>query len=78
MRNSCDHGVEMPDVRECFMKAAVFGLVTISVCAYQGFNAHRMQGATGARAVSAATTRAVVLSSILVLAADYVITSFLI
>ena len=76
--SAVERAVEMPDVRECFMKAAVFGLVTISVCAYQGFNAHRMQGATGARAVSAATTRAVVLSSILVLAADYVITSFLI
>ncbi|MDB6117992.1 MAG: transporter permease, partial [Verrucomicrobiaceae bacterium] len=45
---------------------------------YQGYNAHRSQSASGARAVSAATTRAVVLSCIVVLAADYVITSFLI
>lgn len=73
-----ERAVEMQDVRECFLKASVFGLLTIALCAYQGFNAHRCKGATGARAVSASTTRAVVLSSITVLAADYVITSFLV
>lgn len=76
--SAVERAVEMPDVRECFTKAVVFGLLTVSLCAYHGFNAHRSRGATGARAVSAATTRAVVLSSILVLAADYVITSFLV
>jgi phospholipid/cholesterol/gamma-HCH transport system permease protein len=50
----------------------------MSVCAYNGFNAGRRPGVTGARAVSASTTAAVVQSSILVLAADYVITSFLV
>ena len=50
----------------------------MSICAYQGFHAHRIRGATGARAVSAATTKAVVISSIAVLVADYVITSVLI
>lgn len=70
--------MESEDVRECLLKAVTFGLLTISICAYQGFHAHRIRGATGARAVSAATTKAVVLSSIAVLAADYVITSFLI
>jgi phospholipid/cholesterol/gamma-HCH transport system permease protein len=48
------------------------------LCAYHGFNAHRCRSGTGARGVSASTTRAVVQSSIIVLAADYVITSFLI
>ena len=41
-------------------------------------NAHRRRGSTGARAVSASTTRAVVFSSIVVLAADYLITSLLV
>jgi phospholipid/cholesterol/gamma-HCH transport system permease protein len=50
----------------------------MSLCAYHGFNAHRCRSATGARAVSASTTRAVVHSSIVVLVADYVITSFLV
>ncbi|MBU3666664.1 MAG: ABC transporter permease [Chthoniobacterales bacterium] len=76
--SSVERAVESKDVRECLLKALVFGLLTISICAYQGFHAHRVRGATGARAVSAATTKAVVYSSIVVLAADYVITSFLI
>ena len=59
-------------------KCLTFGALTIGICAYQGFHAHRIRRATGARAVSAATTKAVVISSIAVLAADYVITSFLV
>jgi phospholipid/cholesterol/gamma-HCH transport system permease protein len=76
--SSVERAVESKDVRESSMKAATFGLLTISVCAYHGFNAHRCRSAVGARAVSASTTRAVVHSSIIILAADYVITSFLV
>lgn len=76
--SAVNNAVEPRDVRECFTKAAVFGLLTIAICAYNGFNAHRRRGSTGARAVSASTTRAVVLSSITVLAADYLITSLLV
>jgi len=76
--SSVERAVGPADIRECFTKAAIFGLLTISICAYHGFNAHRCRSATGARAVSASTTRAVVHSSIVVLAADYVITSFLV
>lgn len=76
--SAVERAVESPDVRECFTKAAVFGLLTIAQCSYHGFNAHRCRSATGARAVSASTTRAVVQSCITVLAADYVITSFLV
>jgi phospholipid/cholesterol/gamma-HCH transport system permease protein len=76
--SSVERAVGSSDVRECFLKAAIFGLLTISLCAYHGFHADRCKSATGARAVSAATTRAVVHSSIIVLVADYVITSFLV
>ena len=76
--SSVERAIESQDVRECFTKAATFGLLTIALCAYPGFNAHRCRSATGARAVSASTTRAVVQSSIIVLAADYIITSFLV
>lgn len=72
------NAVQPQDVRECFTKAAVFGLLTIATCSYNGFNAHRRRTSIGARAVSASTTRAVVLSSIIVLAADYLITSLLV
>ncbi len=76
--SAVERAVESEDVRECLLKAVTFGLLTISICAYCGFHAHRASGVTGARAVSAATTKAVVLSCIVVLAADYVITSFLV
>ena len=76
--SAVERAVESQDVQECFTKAVVFGLLTIALCSYHGFNAHRCRSATGARAVSASTTRAVVQSSITVLAADYVITSFLV
>jgi phospholipid/cholesterol/gamma-HCH transport system permease protein len=76
--SSVGRAIEAADVRECFIKATVFGILTMSICAYHGFHADRCRSATGARAVSASTTRAVVHSSIIVLAADYVITSFLV
>lgn len=76
--SAVERAIEAQDVQECFTKAAVFGLLTIGLCCYHGFNAHRCRSATGARAVSSSTTRAVVQSCIIVLAADYVITSFLV
>jgi phospholipid/cholesterol/gamma-HCH transport system permease protein len=76
--NAVFNAVAPQDVSECFIKSAVFGLLTIAICSYNGFNAHRRRGVTGAQAVSASTTRAVVFSSIVVLAADYLITSLLV
>ena len=66
------------DVRECLLKAFVFGLVTIAICCHSGFTTHRRAGVAGSRAVSVSTTRGVVLASIATLAADYLITSFLV
>ena len=66
------------DVRGGFVKALVFGLLTITICAYRGFNTHRKSSFRGVRGVSESATRAVVFSSVSVLAADYLITSFLI
>src|SRR5208282_4175458 len=51
---------------------SVFGVVVMWVCCYKGYHAERM--ATG---VSRATTEAVVLSSALILAFDYFLTSIL-
>lgn len=76
--SSVERAVASKDVQECLLKAVTFGVLTISICAYCGFYAHRVAGVTGARAVSAATTKAVVMSCIVVLAADYIITSFLV
>jgi len=76
--SSIQRAIESRDLRECFIKAAAFGLLSVCICAYQGFHADRNHSETGARAVSAATTRAVVISSIMVLVADYVVSSFFI
>ena len=65
------------DVRGGFIKALIFGLVTIMICAYRGFNTHRKASFPGVRGVSESATRAVVWSSVMVLALDYLITSFL-
>ncbi len=69
--------VTWSDVRGGFLKSLVFGLVTITICAYRGFNTHRKASFPGVRGVSESATRAVVWSSISVLAFDYLITSFL-
>jgi phospholipid/cholesterol/gamma-HCH transport system permease protein len=76
--SAVERAVEPRDVRECLLKAVTFGLLTVALCAYHGYHANRSLAGSGARAVSASTTRAVVQSSIVVLAADYVITSFLV
>jgi phospholipid/cholesterol/gamma-HCH transport system permease protein len=60
------------DVMTGLYKALVFGVVVMWVCCYKGYHAERM--ATG---VSRATTEAVVLSSVLILAFDYFLTSIL-
>ncbi|NQY33226.1 MAG: ABC transporter permease [Coraliomargarita sp.] len=69
--------VQWSDVRGGFIKALVFGYLTICICTYRGFNTHRKSSLRGVRGVSESTTRAVVWSSVIVLASDYVITSFL-
>ena len=60
------------DIVTGLYKSLVFGVVVTWVCCYKGYNAKRM--ATG---VSRATTEAVVLSSVLILAWDYFMTAVL-
>src|ERR1700736_5521819 len=60
------------DIMISLYKALVFGVVVMWVCCYKGYHAERM--ATG---VSRATTEAVVLSSVLILAFDYFLGSIL-
>ena len=65
------------DVGGGYIKALIFGLLTISICSYRGFHTHRKASLPGVRGVSESATRAVVWSSVSVLAADYLTTSFL-
>ncbi len=70
--------VELKDVTDGFIKAVVFAVIVAMVCSYQGYFAHMRTDSHGAKAVGLATTSAVVLSCVLILVADYVVTSLLI
>lgn len=72
-----ESSVAMHDIEGCFLKAVVFAILVILVCCYQGYNAHLRKDGKGAEAVGNATTSAVVMSCVLILMADYVLTSFL-
>ncbi len=69
--------VSMTDINGGFVKSIVFATVVLAVCCYRGYFVHTRAEGFGAKGVSLATTSAVVLSSVLVLVADYVLTSFL-
>jgi phospholipid/cholesterol/gamma-HCH transport system permease protein len=60
-----------------FIKAAFFSLIVSTICCYQGYTTHEKSQGFGARGVGLATTSAVVVSSVTILLADYVLTSFL-
>jgi phospholipid/cholesterol/gamma-HCH transport system permease protein len=68
--------VETKDVMGGFLKALVFAIIVSTVCSFQGYFTH-LRGVPGAKGVSISTTSAVVLSCVLVLVVDYVITTFL-
>jgi len=65
------------DINGGFIKSLVFALVVSTICCYQGYFTHMRSGGFGAKGVSLATTSAVVISCVLVLVLDYVLTSFL-
>jgi phospholipid/cholesterol/gamma-HCH transport system permease protein len=70
--------LDFKDVTDGFIKAVVFAVIVALVCCYQGYFAHMREDGRGAKAVGLATTSAVVLSCVLVLIADYIVTSLLI
>ena len=72
-----DASVVLADVTGGFIKSLVFALLVASVCCYQGYFTHMRPGGFGAKGVSLATTTAVVVSCVSILAADYALTSFL-
>ena len=68
--------VVMSDVTGGFIKSIVFAVVVITICCYQGYYTHTRRE-FGAKGVSQSTTTAVVLSCVLILITDYVLTSIL-
>ncbi len=70
--NSVRYYLSPEDVIHGLIKAAVFGLIMSVVASYKGFYA-----TGGARGVGVATTKSVVVSSVLVLISDYVMTTLM-
>ena len=72
-----ESSVVMADVTGGFLKSIIFALVVTTICCFQGYYVHTRAEGFGAKGVSLATTSAVVISSVLILLSDYVLTSFL-
>jgi phospholipid/cholesterol/gamma-HCH transport system permease protein len=64
--------VKVEDIMEGLYKAAVFGMILTLVGCYKGFYT-----SGGAEGVGRATTESVVLSSVLILSSDYVLTALM-
>lgn len=69
--------LEITDVRGGFIKSVVFAVLVSSICCFQGYFCHMRKTGHGAKAVGLATISGVVLSCVMILIADYVVTSFL-
>jgi phospholipid/cholesterol/gamma-HCH transport system permease protein len=69
--------VDLADIRGGFVKSLVSAVIVSTICCYQGYFTHMRLDSHGARSVSLSTTSAVVLSCVMILIADYVVTSFL-
>ena len=75
--HSIQSNVDMKDLTDGFIMAIVFAVIVATVCCYQGYYVHMRKDSHGAKAVGLATTSAVVISCVLVLVSDYVVTSLL-
>ena len=66
--------VEWADLRLGLVKPLSFSLIIVWICSYKGFFVHQNRsGVFGAEGVSLVTTNAVVMSSVSVLAVDYIV-----
>jgi phospholipid/cholesterol/gamma-HCH transport system permease protein len=72
-----DASVDWVDVRGGFIKSIVFAILVITLCCFQGYFTHMRRDSFGAKSVSLSTTSAVVLSCVMILVSDYIVTSFL-
>ncbi len=67
----------MVDIQGGFIKSIVFAVIVSTICCYQGYFTHLRTDSHGSKSVSVSTTSAVVLSCVLILISDYMVTSFL-
>ena len=67
---------QMQDITGGLIKSLVFGVLVVTICCFQGFFTHMRRDSFGARSVSLSTTSAVVISCVMILISDYIVTSF--
>lgn len=70
LRRTFDY-LDLEDIYIGLFKACIFGIIIATIGCYQGFNTRG-----GAEGVGKSTTRAVVMSSLLILIANYFVTAF--
>ncbi len=69
---------QIDDVMGGVYKSLVFGLLVVTICCFQGFFTHMRTDSFGAKSVSLSTTSAVVISCVMILISDYIVTSFIV
>jgi len=72
-----ESSILLEDINGGTIKAIVFAVIVSTVCCFNGYYTHRRKDSFGAKAVGLSTTTAVVASCVLILIADYIVTSFL-
>ncbi|MEF2143843.1 MAG: ABC transporter permease [Desulfovibrionaceae bacterium] len=72
-----EQSLEWSDISGGFVKSLIFGIVVCTVSCFQGYFTHLRKDGVGPEGVSQATTHAVVMSCVLILMSDYVLTSLL-
>jgi phospholipid/cholesterol/gamma-HCH transport system permease protein len=70
--------MDIKDITDGLIKSVVFAIIVSTICCYQGYFTHMREDSHGAQAVGLSTTSAVVLSCVLILVSDYIVTSLLI
>jgi phospholipid/cholesterol/gamma-HCH transport system permease protein len=68
---------QMEDITGGLIKSLVFAVLVVTICCFQGFFTHMRSDSFGARSVSLSTTSAVVISCVMILISDYIVTSFI-
>jgi len=66
------------DIMGGYYKSIVFGLLVVTICCFQGFFTHMRTDSFGAKSVSLSTTSAVVISCVMILVSDYMVTSLIV
>ncbi|MGE4505673.1 MAG: MlaE family ABC transporter permease, partial [Desulfovibrionaceae bacterium] len=72
-----EQSLNLDDIIGGFIKALAFAVVVCTVSCYQGYFTHLRKDGVGPEGVSQATTQAVVMSCVLILVSDYILTSLL-